>query len=240
MPEKENRIKSHLLWLFASAMGFAGMYYFSQLSLFRVPYLLSSSSTDKIIPFIPWTLVIYATHYPLILTAWLCALKKRPLHFLAPFIICSGLTFIFYAMFPTIISRPVSGAGSWQNAYAILHLIDGPGNCLPSLHVSLALLGGLSVLGCSSRFKFWFWVWVVSVCVSTLTTKQHVFVDVLGGFIMAGVSWYTARHLSGHVNKFSVLIFLAFLAACTQSDNSIQVVNHLTDPLSGPPGWQFR
>lgn len=184
IPRKHSKIE-HLAWLIASLVGFFCLYYLTQIELIRAAILIPDTWVDRQVFFSAWTVVIYITHYPLLLTAWYLNLHKSPSHFFTPFFTCAVISFLVFLLFPTFVLRPDVTDSIWHKAYLILHLLDKPTNCLPSLHVSLALTAGLSISHVSKQKKFLFWIWVLGVCVSTLTTKQHVFVDVVGGVVVA-------------------------------------------------------
>jgi membrane-associated phospholipid phosphatase len=62
---------------------------------------------------------------------------------------------------------------------------DTPANCCPSLHVSSVYLSSLLFLHDRKRMFPFFFTWGTAIAVSTLTTKQHYFIDVITGLIMA-------------------------------------------------------
>lgn len=181
----KNPFNNHFILLPVFLISFFGIYYLSQLCLFQTPYQLSYTWIDRQFPFIDWTIIFYLSHYPLLLIVWYINIDENPIDFYIPFFLCSAITFIIFFFFPTSITRPNIYPVFWQQIYSILYTLDKPVNCLPSLHVSLALLAGFSIRKHSLIKKIFIWIWVFFVCFSTLTTKQHVVVDLLGGIILA-------------------------------------------------------
>lgn len=175
----------HFILLPVFLISFFGLYYLSQFCFFQTSYQLRDTWIDRQIPFVGWTIIIYLSHYPLLLVVWYINLDEKPINFYMPFFLCSAITFIIFFFFPTTIERPDIYPGIWQKIYSILYTLDKPVNCLPSLHVSLALLAGLSLRKQGLVKKIFIWIWVFFVSFSTLTTKQHLFIDVLGGMLIS-------------------------------------------------------
>jgi membrane-associated phospholipid phosphatase len=100
--------------------------------------------------------------------------------------LASGAAFLIFLIFPTEFARPQpSGAGLTGRAFACLHALDAPTNCFPSLHVALAWLAALGVADEHRRLRAAGYAWAACITLSTLTTKQHCFVDIVGGVMLA-------------------------------------------------------
>lgn len=149
---------------------------------------------DRAIPFVPWTFIFYTSDYILILIAILTIHDMDRFNSYARMcfyvIFMAGIVFYF---FPTTYPRPeYPPVDNWLVAAAmgLVGAADTPRNCFPSMHVALtsAATWGMRYKG---RGVFTvFVIWSVAIFVSTLTTKQHYFVDILGGlavFSLAGV-----------------------------------------------------
>lgn len=94
--------------------------------------------------------------------------------------------------FPTVVP---SFAIDWSQypALQFLKSADAGGNAFPSLHVAFAVFAAVW-LGRQLRSvqapAWTLWVnglWAVGIVYSTLATRQHVLLDVLGGVLLAGV-----------------------------------------------------
>ncbi len=70
-----------------------------------------------------------------------------------------------------------------------LYRADGPTNLFPSLHVATAFLFAWGITLERPRWKPWMLGWAIVIALSTLFTRQHYFVDVLGGGVVAWVAW---------------------------------------------------
>lgn len=79
--------------------------------------------------------------------------------------------------------------------------MDASGNAFPSLHVATAIFSGIWLHHLLRRFGApqWIlifnWMWCIGIVYSTLATRQHVAVDVLGGLTLGGLAaWLSFAH----------------------------------------------
>jgi membrane-associated phospholipid phosphatase len=148
----------------------------------REPARLEPSAIDQSIPFIDWTVFVYLSQF-VFLALCIGALKKtgtisRTLYGLA---LASILSFIVFMVYPTSLPRPPVTGGVAAIAYEALYLMDADTNCFPSLHVALAGLGALGVMDENRKHGAAALIWAALIALSTITTRQHYFVDVIGG-----------------------------------------------------------
>ncbi len=156
---------------------------------------------DSLVPFLPWTVSIYLGCFLFWAVFYVrMARAEAPLacrFFLADFL-AKGICLIFFLLLPTTNLRPpVPGNGLWDHLLRFVYQVDAPTNLFPSIH---CLVSWLCFLGARSLPRFPRWgVWLTgltasAICLSTLTTRQHVAVDVLGGVLLAEVSYWAAGH----------------------------------------------
>jgi membrane-associated phospholipid phosphatase len=77
-----------------------------------------------------------------------------------------------------------------------LYWVDRGDNLFPSIHCSMSWLCWLWVRGRKDvplQWRVLSLVIAVAICISTLTTRQHVFVDIIGGIVLAEVSYALAN-----------------------------------------------
>jgi len=79
--------------------------------------------------------------------------------------------------------------------------IDASGNACPSLHVATAVFSGVWLHHLLRRFggPLWIlsfnWAWCIGIVYSTMATRQHVALDVLGGLALGLLAaWLSLRH----------------------------------------------
>ncbi|WP_201547217.1 phosphatase PAP2 family protein [Psychrobacter sp. Pi2-1] len=152
---------------------------------------------DSVIPFIPamivpysWSLVLFVVSFFLVRTSIQLSLLTYRL-ILATIFAC--LIFYFY---PARFSFSRSIPDDWmQFGYQFLQLVDKPFNQLPSLHVSYAILLGVSLWDVVESKKRWilmlYRLLLVSICTSiafsTVLTYQHHLLDMFGGVVLAAL-----------------------------------------------------
>jgi membrane-associated phospholipid phosphatase len=139
------------------------------------PHALQPSSIDNAVPFLPWTITIYLSQFALLFLALWLSRDKRMLVAIG---VATNLSAVIFIAWPTTLPRP----GVHNPAFAALYLFDVPTNCFPSLHVALAFIAAAMWPRRSTRMLAW--VWAAAIAVSTLTTRQHVAVDIAGGLLV--------------------------------------------------------
>ncbi len=154
------------------------------------PRYLPLLTIDQMIPFVPWTFLIYTSDYLLIFLVVILLKRKEQVHAFARMafgvLICCGLFFFFL---PTAYPRPLYPTVKnffVANAMRFIQIMDNPTNCFPSLHIALTGVATWAVRFVGRKTYLGFELWTLAIYVSTLTTKQHYFLDILGGFIVMG------------------------------------------------------
>lgn len=146
---------------------------------------------EEKIPFWPWMILVYFGCYLFWIHNYISVSKLDRKHALRMYLtdILSKLTcFVFFILLPTTMDRAViTGDGIFDNAVRFLYQIDAADNLFPSIH---CLVSWICFIGVRGRKEVPKWYQVVSlilailVCISTLTLKQHVIVDVIAGILI--------------------------------------------------------
>ena len=159
------------------------------------------TSIDRLVPFLPWTISVYWG----CLLFWginysLCAAqggKERDRFFCAD-ALAKGICFALFLLIPTTNIRPeIIGETIWNALMKLLYSVDAADNLFPSIH---CLVSWLCWIGIRKRkdipvlYRYFSLAMAVAVCISTLTTRQHVIADVVCGVALAEVCFI----LSGH------------------------------------------
>lgn len=169
------------------------------------PHYILMSRLDEQIPFLPASIIIYfgcylfwAVNYVMIAKLD----KKWAYQFYFADMISRIICFAIFLIFPTTNIRPaVSGTGIWEMGMRFLYSVDAADNLFPSIH---CLVSWFCYIGIRDNDKIPKWyqrmscVMAVLVFVSTLTTKQHVVIDVVGGVAIAELTLAFARHTNGY------------------------------------------
>jgi membrane-associated phospholipid phosphatase len=159
------------------------------------PALLPFDAVDRVMPFWTWTIWIYITEYVIFLCAYFGLRKKenvtRYWYAYMAILLFSISTFILYPVTFPRDDYPVLGNSISDQALLFLRTyMDAPANCLPSLHVSSCYISSLCFWSESRKKALWYLAWSTLVAISTMTTKQHYFVDVWAAIILTGVSYW--------------------------------------------------
>ncbi|MBI5546003.1 MAG: phosphatase PAP2 family protein [Deltaproteobacteria bacterium] len=146
------------------------------------------TSLDRAIPFVPWTLAVYACWLLLPALAVVALEGSELFRLLAGLLACAALCYAGFALFTAHFPRPSLeelGGSVWRGAYEWLHGVDGPGNTFPSLHVALTAFAALRM----RRHRLGaMWVGAaILISLSTLTTRQHFVADVAAGAVLASL-----------------------------------------------------
>jgi membrane-associated phospholipid phosphatase len=162
------------------------------------PTQLRPSAIDGAIPFLPWTVWIYLSQFPYLALVFRLAhgtpAWSRHLRAMLAATVASAAVFVVY---PTWIPRtPIEADAATVLAFALLYGTDPAANCLPSLHVSLALLGAAGFWPERRRLALAAGAWATVIAVSTLTTRQHFVADVAAGALVALAAGWLARRFA--------------------------------------------
>ncbi len=158
----------------------------------REPHPLQPSVVDRAVPFMAWTMVVYLSQFLfLFLALWLQTGSRRLTRAFIAIAIATVLSCAIFVCWPTTLPRPpVRNA-----AFDALWLFDVPTNCFPSLHTALA---AIAAFFWPRRGRWLAALWAAAIIASTLTTKQHVAIDVAGGFATAVVAIASEGFLTPH------------------------------------------
>lgn len=172
----------------------SGFFYFTSNHIhWKLPRVFSLGWIDQSIPFIPWTIWIYFSGifylgYALAINRCLVSLAKH-LYSYFFIVVLSSVGFILYPVaYPRELFPLPATLDPWtEHLFTWIRTIDSPANCTPSLHVSVSFLVALGFLDDRRGHFPVVFTWALLLAISTLTTKQHYFVDVVLGVLQAGI-----------------------------------------------------
>jgi membrane-associated phospholipid phosphatase len=152
-------------------------------------------SLDHLVPLMPaWSIVYGALYLFLILLPVLVICHDDLIRRTVRAYLAIWLTaYVFFLGYPTIAPRPeggvVPGAGFGAWGLRILYDADPPLNCFPSLHVAHSFVGAFAVWRMHARLGAFAIACAAIIGLSTLFTKQHYVLDVIGGVGLACVAY---------------------------------------------------
>lgn len=178
------------------------MYYFTNHYPVFVPKELPLFGIDRVIPFVPWTVLIYVSEYFFFIAVFfVCKDMENVNKYFYSFLAVQTFSCLIFFFFPTIFPRDlfpvpegthpiIDGIWFW------LRSADAATNCFPSLHVSTVYLSAYIFLD-EQREKFpLFFAWGMAIALSTLPTKQHYFVDIVAGWLLSVLAyWFFHRKI---------------------------------------------
>jgi len=148
------------------------------------------------LPLIPWTILVYNSVFVLgALGIWLLPDARTVQRYFVSAMIAYTINYLFFAFFPTRIHRaPLpKDDGLFLWAMERIREIDKPYTCFPSLHMTNC---GLVVIALwKTKLGPWFLLWTLAIAVSTLTTDQHLVLDLPAGIVVALVGHAVARRV---------------------------------------------
>lgn len=155
---------------------------------------------DSVIPFLPWTVSIYLSCYVFWVVNYILGVRQdraEALRFISADFFAKTICLICFLVIPTTNVRPEVGMeGIWNRLMIWLYNTDAADNLFPSIHCLtswfcyIAVRKNKRIPGIYVIFSLLF---AISICISTLTTKQHVIVDVIGGIGLAEGSYFMVK-----------------------------------------------
>jgi membrane-associated phospholipid phosphatase len=152
---------------------------------------------EKFIPFVPLMIIPYMSiHVFFVGGPFLCQ-SQNELRVLAQrigfAILIAGVCFLLMPL-KLAVARPVPD--NWMGPiFKFLYSIDQPYNLCPSLHITFrTILAELYTRHTKGVLRWAAHIWFALIGFSTLLTYQHHIVDVVGGFVLAGICFFLFRH----------------------------------------------
>ncbi len=205
-------------WIF----GFA--YFALQYGMYRLGDLLSRilgtidyafmpkiAAVDDAIPLIPVFAVIYLFSY----IFWICGpvaasltSRRNFVNYIVGLSAAYIIGFLFFVFMPTYMDRVQEGLmhsadkpGIFNFFLKVIYGADGSEfgfNLFPSYHCLISLycyLGIRKQPEISKGFKIYSFIMVVLICMSTVFTKQHYFIDIIGGLAISILCYAVVKKL---------------------------------------------
>lgn len=181
-----------ILTLSCNALAYYGTRFFTSE---RYHYNLSNPLEDRI-PLIPWTVAVYFGCYVFWIVNYILGCRQKQetaFRFLGADLVAKLVCLVIFLLFPTTNVRPlIEGDSFWETVMELLYRADAADNLFPSIHCLTSWFCFIAVRE-NKRIPGWYKaasvLFALSVCVSTLTTKQHVLIDGIAGIALAEASY---------------------------------------------------
>ena len=160
------------------------------------------TALDRLIGFQPLTLPLYVSLWVYVSLPPALLATRRELFIYGKFmsLACLFGLLVFY-FWPTAVPAADINWSEYPNV-DFLKNIDASGNACPSLHVATAVFSGIWLNYLLARYYAPVWLrlmnglWCAGIVYSTLSTRQHVAVDVLAGFMLGALAAYLSLRQS--------------------------------------------
>lgn len=193
----EYSIKPLILCVIFNSAVYSGARLFNK---HRISHNITSYYDDKI-PTIPIFVLIYFGCYLFWIANYIIISRVNKDHcyrFLRGDLLGKLICGIIYITFPTTNIRPgLTTSGVFVDILKFLYNIDAADNLFPSIHCLVSWYCFAGVRNCReipTWYKYFSLFMAIMICISTLTTKQHVIIDVLGGVMLAESTWQLSLH----------------------------------------------
>ncbi len=158
-----------------------------------------STPLDHTFKTIPWTISIYVGCF-IFWAVCYCSIalqddRQKSERFFSAILLSRLFIAIIFLTFPTTANLRVelTGHSFWDWATRFIYSADSPAvNYFPSMHCMASWFCYIGVRG-KKEFPLWWRILTllaaIAVFISTITTRQHVLVDIPGGIVFAELSY---------------------------------------------------
>lgn len=170
-------------WLvFFSVLSFSG-YFLTNKKPFKYSF---QTNLDRKIKAVPLFVIPYVLFFPLIIFTYLYLENNFKNDFAISLIIGNLMATIFWHLLPNGVVREVLPSQSYlARLINFIYRHDGDTNGFPSGHVFVSLLCSYYLSLTTPSLDLLFYLIGASISISTVLTKQHYLLDILGGVIFA-------------------------------------------------------
>ncbi len=157
--------------------------------------LVIDSALDQAIPFLPWAIWIYFSFFVFIGSTVFRVEDRLFWRFIIASSLAATIAWTIVLLYPITFDRPdptLINGELYQRIYTFVHEADPAHISFPSLHVAVTWICNFLLWNRSGRaLRFSLGV---GISLSTLFTKQHLAVDVVGGILLAWFCvWVVSR-----------------------------------------------
>lgn len=156
------------------------------------PLHVPELALDRAIPLQPaWSVVYGSLLLAALLPVFVLHRQELVRRTILAFLMAWLVSYAVFLIYPTVTARPevVTGDGFFAWALRQIYDSDVQYNCFPSLHVAQCFLAAFACHRVHRGVGIAAGVWASFVALSTLFTKQHYVLDVLGGMVLAYVAY---------------------------------------------------
>lgn len=204
----------HRFWLkFLGISGFMWVFFTAYFHLLRHPVrpvtVMPLTAVDEWVTFQPWAFWAYVSLWVYVgIPAGAARTLREVLRQGAWAAALCGVGLACFYAWPTAVPAAGQALDSARHAgFAALQGLDAAGNACPSLHVATALFAAAWNQRLLRELRAPRWasgvnaLWAGLIVYSTMAIKQHVFLDVLGGTLLAAVFAALSLHFTARESQ---------------------------------------
>ena len=144
------------------------------------------NALDQAIPFLPWTIWVYFSFFVFIGSTVFRVEDRLFWRFIIASSLAATIAWTIVLLYPITFDRPdptLIQSELYQRLYTLVHEADPAHITFPSLHVGVTWICDFLLWNRSGRgLRI---ALGVGISLSTLFTKQHLVIDVIGGVVLA-------------------------------------------------------
>lgn len=193
MDEKRLKYSQKAIAFFICALVFGLLYNFAAWRTSTLPFVSSFVfDFEKNIPFLPLSIIPYMTSGMFFCLVFFWCTSFQQLKTLTKrMLFVTIIAGIFFILLPLkfSFSKPEISNNILKIPFQFLSKFDSPFNQSPSLHIAYAFIFWTIIRNFASKWKYFLGFWLILLGISTLTTYQHHFIDILTGALLAQISF---------------------------------------------------
>ncbi len=156
------------------------------------PLHMPEVALDRAVPLQPEWMLVYGSLYVFVLLPLLIVRHEQLFRrAMRAYLMVLTVAYLGFVAYPTVAPWPAEvpreGFAAW--CLRLQYSLDQQYNCFPSLHVAHSFVSALTCYRVHKGVGVAAALWASLIGVSTLYTKQHYFVDVVAGMLMACVAY---------------------------------------------------
>lgn len=177
--------------------GTVGLIYTLSRSLQGEGRLMQETPLDQRIPYDPSAIWFYTAFFAYVPWAYFAVEPGRLQWLRRSMQVCAVICGTIYLLWPTTLSAPALPPASPTEAIGLallrlLHAVDTPQNCVPSLHAALTVLCAWALLGTQSALRYaqslLALVLGAAIVFSIVQLRRHLVVDLVAGVAVGCLS----------------------------------------------------
>ncbi|MBI4983134.1 inositol phosphorylceramide synthase [Candidatus Woesearchaeota archaeon] len=152
---------------------------------------------DQVFPVLPIMVLFYLSSFALVLAPYFAVENRERFKAAAKsYLLAMTVSYLTFLLFPVKAIRPaILSTDIFSRLLQWVYSADLPYNNFPSLHITLSLLSAWIINHENKKVGKWMILWAVMVLWSTLFTKQHTIIDVVGGLALSSIGYLAYKRL---------------------------------------------